>query len=84
MTEIKKAAIIGAGISGLCTAYWLKKEGFEVTIYEASNRIGGSIVTEKSGGYLIDLGPNSTLETSDELKNLVKELGLEDIIKHLN
>lgn len=73
----KKIAVIGAGISGLCTAYWLKKAGMNVTVLEKSQRCGGSIVTERSDGFLIDLGPNSALETSETLRELVRELGLE-------
>ncbi|MEJ2545301.1 MAG: protoporphyrinogen oxidase [Calditrichaceae bacterium] len=74
----KRIAIVGAGISGLCCAYWLDKNGFDVHVYEKDNRIGGSIITEKEEGYLIDLGPNSALETSDTLRELIRELGLED------
>jgi oxygen-dependent protoporphyrinogen oxidase len=74
----KKVAVIGAGISGLSCAYWLDKQGADVTVYEKSNRTGGSIITEKKDGYLIDLGPNSTLETSEILSGLIDEIGLQD------
>ncbi len=71
-------AIIGAGISGLTVAWLLKKKGFNVRLFERENRPGGSIVTQKEGDWLIDLGPNSTLETSLELKNMVAELELQE------
>jgi protoporphyrinogen/coproporphyrinogen III oxidase len=71
-------AIIGAGISGLCTAYWLHKAGLRVAVLEQSQRCGGTMITEKQDGFLIDLGPNSALETSETLKELIRELGLED------
>ncbi|MFH1007282.1 MAG: protoporphyrinogen oxidase [Candidatus Latescibacterota bacterium] len=73
-----RVAVIGAGISGLTTAYWLDKAGYDVTVLEKSSRPGGSIVTERSEGFLIDLGANSTLETSTTLTELIRELGLED------
>jgi protoporphyrinogen/coproporphyrinogen III oxidase len=73
-----RIAVIGAGISGLCCAYWLDKNGFDVQVFEKNDRVGGSIVTEKEKGYLIDLGPNSALETSDTLRDLIRELGLEE------
>jgi putative selenate reductase len=38
-----KAAIIGAGPSGLSCAYFLRKAGFEVTIYEEKDRPGGMV-----------------------------------------
>ena len=48
----KKIIIIGAGLSGLYTGYLLKKMGYEVTILEARNRVGGRTLTENS----VDLG----------------------------
>ncbi len=78
MKQNKRIAIIGAGISGLCSAYWLDKYGYDVSVFEKTGHIGGSIVTEKQDGYLIDLGPNSALETSDTLRELIREIGLED------
>lgn len=71
-----KTAVIGAGISGLTTAYFLKKHGSEVVVFEKENRVGGSMITEKQEGFLIDLGPNSTLETSQVLRDLIDEIGL--------
>lgn len=48
--------IIGAGIAGLAAARQLKSSGFEVTVLEGKNRIGGRIYTDKSLGLPIDLG----------------------------
>ncbi len=78
MPDKKNVAIIGAGIAGLCCAYWLDQKGFNVQVFEGSGHVGGAIETEEKDGFLIDLGPNSTLETSEVLKELVRELGLED------
>lgn len=74
----RNIAVIGGGISGLCVAYWLKKEGFEVRLFEKNDRVGGVIISERSDGFLVDLGPNSTLETSEVLTGLVRDLELED------
>ena len=43
----KKIAIIGAGITGLSSAYFIKKQDptIEVTIFEDSNSPGGKIQT---------------------------------------
>ena len=78
MREKSNTAIIGGGISGLSAAYWLKKSGNPVTLFEKNKQVGGAIITEKTDGFLVDYGPNSTLETSEALKELVKEIGLEN------
>ncbi|MCB0616188.1 MAG: protoporphyrinogen oxidase [Lewinellaceae bacterium] len=76
MSNQNRVAVIGAGISGLCTAYWLQKNGFEVQVFEQSAHAGGVIVSKQTDGFLLDLGPNSTLETSEVLSELVEELNL--------
>ena len=53
-------AVVGAGIAGLTAAYRLKRKGYRVVVYEASERAGGVIRTERREGYLAELGPNST------------------------
>ena len=52
-------AVVGAGIAGLTAAYRLKRMGYRVVVYEASERAGGVIRTERREGYLAELGPNS-------------------------
>ncbi len=76
MSNQKQTTIIGAGIAGLSAAYWLEKKGHTVQVFEKNSQPGGAIITERQDGFLIDLGPNSTLETSEVLKNLVDDLGL--------
>ncbi len=73
---MKKIIIIGAGISGLTTAFWLKKNGFEVKVFEKNPVAGGSIGTDSSSGYLVEQGPNSTLETTPLINQLLEDLGI--------
>ena len=75
-SQVKKIIIIGGGISGLTTAYWLRKYGLDVTILEKEKRPGGSIRTEKENGYLIECGPNSTLDVFQEVDDLCTELSI--------
>jgi oxygen-dependent protoporphyrinogen oxidase len=77
MANDKSIAVIGAGISGLSTAHWLVQNGFDVTVFEKASRVGGTIITEHQDGFLIDLGPNSALETSDVLRELIRDAGIE-------
>ncbi|KAM7185052.1 hypothetical protein V8F20_011958 [Naviculisporaceae sp. PSN 640] len=54
----KHVCIVGAGISGLRCADVLLAHGFEVTILEARDRIGGRICQSDELGYTVDIGPN--------------------------
>ena len=74
----KKIAVIGAGISGLTAAYLLSKKGFDITVLEKNNSVGGSIESVFENGFLFDRGPNSALETTPVISQLIKELRLEN------
>ena len=80
----KKIIVIGAGISGLTTAYLLTKKGFDVTVLEKKSEPGGSIETIIENGYLFDRGPNSALETTPVIAQLVNELDLKDQLIYAN
>ena len=71
-----KITILGAGISGLATAFWLNKDGFDLTVLESINEPGGSMITRYEDGFLIDYGPNSGLETTPLIGQIVEEIGL--------
>jgi oxygen-dependent protoporphyrinogen oxidase len=74
----KDIVIIGSGITGLATSYWLKKAGFNITILEAGDKAGGAMKTEIKDGFLIDFGPNSGLETTPLIRQIVEDIGLKD------
>ena len=73
---MKSVAIIGAGITGLTAAFYLKRGGVPVTVYEASDRVGGAIQSVRAEGYLAEFGPNTILETSPKVTQLVVDAGL--------
>ena len=70
-------AVIGAGITGLTAAFRLQRAGIPVVLHEASDRSGGAIRSVRQGGYLAEGGPNTILETSPLIAELVREVGLE-------
>ncbi len=74
---MKSVAVIGAGITGLTVAFCLKRKGIAVTVYEASNRIGGVIQSVCEDGFLAENGPNTILETAPEISQLIRDLNLE-------
>ncbi|MET3683503.1 oxygen-dependent protoporphyrinogen oxidase [Alkalibacillus flavidus] len=78
MAERKQIAIIGGGITGLTAAYYMQKQNVnaDVTLFEASNQLGGKISTVERDGFTIERGPDSFLERKKTAKELVHDLGL--------
>ena len=74
---MKSVAIIGAGITGLTAAFYLKRAGVPVTVFEASRRAGGVIESVRKDGFLAESGPNTILETSPKIAQLIRDAGLE-------
>ena len=70
-------AIIGAGITGLTAGFYLQRKGIPVAVYDASDRVGGVIQSLRQDGYLAEFGPNTILETSPKIGQLVRDAGLE-------
>jgi len=84
VTEKKKVVIVGGGITGLATAYYLQKHAresqlpLEVKLVEASHRVGGKMQTYVKDGYVIERGPDSFLERKESAGRLAREVGLGD------
>lgn len=72
----KRVAIVGAGITGLVCARELQRRGVSATIFEASDRVGGAIGTERRDGFLAERGPHTFMESNATLRELVDDLGL--------
>jgi oxygen-dependent protoporphyrinogen oxidase len=74
-----KAAIVGAGISGLATAHGLlrREPEAEVTVFEARDRAGGKVESEATEeGYLCEWGVNGFLDKVPRTLELCREVGL--------
>lgn len=73
-----KTLIIGSGLSGLTTAYFLHKKGIDVTLLESRNRYGGRIHTVGSPHEApIELGATWLGTKHQYLIKLLEELGIE-------
>ncbi len=83
-TRTADIVILGAGISGLSAAYYLSRQGFSVAVLEKSSLTGGAIRSQQKDGFLIESGPNSTLETTPLLKEMFTELGITDEMIYAN
>ncbi len=70
-------AIVGGGVTGLTAAYCLKQRGSRVVVYEATDRAGGVIRSERRDGFLAELGPNSMSAVPPEVTALLSALQLD-------
>jgi len=79
--ETRRIAVIGGGVSGLATAYFLRHptSGLtapNVTVIEVAPDLGGKVVTRALAGRRVDTGPDAFLSRAPELAALINELGL--------
>jgi len=71
-----EVVIIGGGISGLSTAYYLARRGIRSTLVESRPRLGGVIQTEHVDGCTVEAGPDSFISAKPAALELIRELGL--------
>ena len=64
-----KVAIVGAGTGGLASAIRLAKLGYEVSVFEANDFVGGKVNEQWLGDYRFDMGPSVFTEPA-----LIEEL----------
>src|SRR5215472_19271365 len=57
--EMQSYIVIGGGLAGLCAANALAGQGHQVKLREQSERLGGRAITQRNGGYLLNLGPHA-------------------------
>ena len=82
--QLKRAIVIGGGITGLAASYRLTREAekrgipLHVTLLEARPRVGGVIHTTHRDGFLIEHGPDAFISTKPWAKALCEELGITD------
>ncbi len=84
--SVPRVAIIGGGVSGLSTAYYLLKlkkssgKDFEIVLFEAARRLGGTIETEEADGFILEKGPDAFMTDKPWALTLARELGLDEQI----
>ena len=66
--------IIGAGLTGLTTAYTLASKGKNVHVLERMERPGGQIHTYSEDGFVFESGPNTGSISNPEVVELMQEL----------
>src|SRR5699024_5656462 len=79
-----KVIIVGGGITGLTTAYYLQEKlahidgDYNIQVLEASERLGGKIHTVHRDGFVLERGADSFLERKTAAVELVEKLGISD------
>lgn len=80
-----RVAVVGGGISGLVTAYRLRRtlgDTAEIFVLDAAERLGGKLRTDVLAGAPFDLGAEAFLARRPEALALVDELGLGESLRH--
>ena len=77
-----RIAIVGAGISGLTTAFYLNRAipACELTIFDTAKQPGGTMHTENIDGFLFEAGGNGFLTNKPDSLQLVKDANAEDLL----
>jgi len=77
-----KIAIVGGGISGLATAFYIKEKNPEIsiTLFEKDEQIGGKMKTKEVDGFLFEEGSNGFLSNKPDTLELVSQSGCDDIL----
>ncbi len=70
-------AIIGGGITGLTTAWYLRKLGVPVVVFEAKGQPGGVMASRREGNWLLETGPNTLFENTAAISDFLRGVGLE-------
>lgn len=85
MSARPSVVIIGGGIAGLAAAWELSggaqgptPDAMRVEVIEASDRVGGSLLSTEYAGRRLDLGPDGFLARRPEAVTLARELGLDE------
>lgn len=74
MEQKKQTVIIGAGLTGLSLAWYLKKYGHTALVVEKRNTPGGVMQTVSEGGFVYETGPNTGVLGTPDMVDLLDDL----------
>ncbi len=69
--------IIGGGISGLASAWFLREKGWRPIVLEAGDPVGGSIRSRQEAGFLMDTGANSMMLKGEIVPAWFRRIGMD-------
>jgi protoporphyrinogen oxidase len=76
-----KVAVVGAGVMGLTLAYELIKKGYDVTVFEKDDRVGGMSASFDFDGLIIERYYHFFCKPDTPIFELLKELGIDHRLK---
>lgn len=81
-----KIAIVGGGISGLATAFYISeaRPDVEITLFEKGDKLGGSMMTQEMDGFFFETGSNGFLSNKPDTLALIEQSGCKDILIRSN
>lgn len=84
---MKTIVVVGGGITGLSTAYYLQKtiiaqkRAAKIVLVEANDTLGGKIRTAHEGEFIMETGADSIVARKTNVAPFLEELGLqEDVV----
>ncbi len=79
-----RVIVVGGGVAGLASAYWLKRHGIEAVVCEAAGHVGGRMRTEAVDGWVMDAGAQFISRRYPLLTQWIEEMGLGDGLRPLS
>ena len=81
-----KVAIVGGGISGLATAFYIHQTmpEVEIDLFEKEAQLGGKMMTKERDGFYFESGSNGFLSNKPDTLELVTQSGCDDILIRSN
>ncbi|MBB2975745.1 oxygen-dependent protoporphyrinogen oxidase [Microbacterium endophyticum] len=79
-----RVAVVGGGIAGLIAAMECARVGLQVTVFEASDRLGGVLRSAEIAGLTVDVGAESFATRGGHVRALIDELDLSDAVASPN
>ena len=71
-----RLAIVGGGISGLSAALFASEHGFDVTVFETQNKLGGILGSTDFGGRRIEGAADSILNRDPIIAEFMDKVGV--------